>query len=216
MSKVEVIGIPQSTYVRVVRMACEEKGIDYALKPLRPHSPDVDALHPFGKIPVMRHGDVSLCESKAITTYLDRVFAGPKLIPDEPAAAALVEQWVSLVNTEIDQTMIRKYVLAYAFPKTADGKPDRAAIDAITPALQQQMAILERGVARTGYFAGDDYTLADIFVMPILYYVRQFPEGAEALGRYRALLAYFERHAERPSFRNTTPPLPPNAPTRPH
>ena len=28
MSKVEIIGVPQSNYVRVVRMACEEKGID--------------------------------------------------------------------------------------------------------------------------------------------------------------------------------------------
>ena len=209
MSKVEVIGVPQSTYVRVIRMACEEKGIDYTLNPAPPHSPDVDALHPFGKIPVMRHGNVALCESKAIATYLDRVFEGPKLIPDDPVTAAMVEQWVSLVNTVIDQTLVRTYLFAYIFPKGGDGKPDRTTIDAVAPTLRQQMAILDGGVARTGYLAGNTYTLADINVMPILFYVRQFPEGAESLAANQNLAAYFERHSARPSFRNTMPPPPP-------
>jgi glutathione S-transferase len=44
MSKVEIIGFAPSTYVRVVRMVCEEKGIDYELRPLPPHSPRRDAL----------------------------------------------------------------------------------------------------------------------------------------------------------------------------
>src|SRR6201984_2485090 len=133
MSKVEIIGIPQSTYVRVIRMACEEKGIDYALSPAPPHSPDVDAIHPFGKVPVMRHGNIALCESKAIATYLDRVFEGPKLIPDDPETAALVEQWVSLVNTVMDQTLVRTYLFAYIFPKGGDGKPDRAMLETVVP-----------------------------------------------------------------------------------
>ena len=67
---------------------------------IRPH---VDAIHPFGKIPVMRHGDVTLCELKAIATYIDRVFDGPKVIPEDPKRAAQVEQWVSLGNVEFDK-----------------------------------------------------------------------------------------------------------------
>ena len=39
MAKVEIIGMPQSTFVRVVRMTCEEKGVPYDLKPAAPHSP---------------------------------------------------------------------------------------------------------------------------------------------------------------------------------
>ena len=31
MAKLEIIGMPQSTFVRVVRMVCEEKGIEYVL-----------------------------------------------------------------------------------------------------------------------------------------------------------------------------------------
>src|SRR5207302_6005952 len=84
MPALEIFGVPQSNYVWAVRMVCEEKGVPYELNAVRPHTPDVDAWHPFGKIPVMRHGDVTLCESKAIATYIDRVFDGPKMIPEEP------------------------------------------------------------------------------------------------------------------------------------
>src|SRR5580700_7038866 len=129
MAKVEIRGFPQSTYTRVVLMACQEKGIDYELKPAPPHSPEVAAIHPFGKIPVMRHGDFELCESKAIATYLDLTFPGPKLIPTEPRHAALTEQWVSLVNTKMDGTLVRSYLLNYIFPKGSDGSPDRKIID---------------------------------------------------------------------------------------
>jgi glutathione S-transferase len=44
-----------------------------------PHTPEVVAIHPFGKIPVMRHGDVTLAESRAICGYVDRAFDGPAL-----------------------------------------------------------------------------------------------------------------------------------------
>ena len=127
MPVVEIVGPAPSTYTRVARMVCEEKQIPYELKQSPPHSPDVDAIHPFGKVPVMRHGDFELCKSKAISTYLDLSFPGPKLIPTEPRHAALTEQWVSLVNTKMDGTLVRSYLLNYIFPKGSDGKPDRTA-----------------------------------------------------------------------------------------
>ena len=65
MLKPEVIGSSRSTYTRVVRMVCEEKGIDYALTEAELGASEVFAIHPFGKMPVMRHGDVELFESKA-------------------------------------------------------------------------------------------------------------------------------------------------------
>jgi len=119
MPVVELVGPAPSTYTRVARMVCEEKKIPYELKQSPPHSPDVDAIHPFGKVPVMRHGDFELCESKAISTYLDLSFPGPKLIPTEPRHAALTEQWVSLVNTKMDGTLVRSYLLNYIFPRAA-------------------------------------------------------------------------------------------------
>ncbi len=209
MPNVEIIGFAPSTYTRAARMVCEEKSIPYDLKPAPPHAPDVSAIHPFGKIPVMRHGDFELCESKAIATYLDLAFPGPRLIPTEPRHAALTEQWVSLVNTRIDGTLIRTYLFAYIFPTTEDGKPDRKTIDAVAPTLADEIGLIDRTVAKGGFLAGDSYTFADINLMPILYYVRNFPEAAAAIAGGKTLGSYYDRLAARPSFINTTPPPPP-------
>jgi glutathione S-transferase len=207
MPALEIIGVPQSNYVWVVRMVCAEKGVPYEHKSERPHSPSVDALHPFGKIPVMRHGDVTLCESKAIATYIDRVFDGPKVIPDDPARAAIVEQWVSLGNVEFDKLMIRQYVVGYAFPKEP-GKPDMGAIKAAAEKMKPQVEVLDKAVAKTGYLAGDSFTLADINILPMLFYVNRFEEGKALLAGAKNLSAYMAQHFARPSFKASMPPPP--------
>src|ERR1700744_2667891 len=99
-------------------MVCEEKGIDHTLTDVLLGAPQLSTIHPFGKMPVLRHGDVGLFESKAIATYLDRVFPGPSVFPDDARLAAFTEQWVSLVNTLIDRTIIRTYLMAYIAPGT--------------------------------------------------------------------------------------------------
>lgn len=210
MPTVEILGFAPSSFTRAARMACEEKGVPYELIQVPPHSPEVLAIHPFGKIPALRHGDFELCESKAVAEYIDRSFDGPPLFPSDPRERARAEQWVSIVNTMVDPVMIRTYLFGYFFPKTADGSPNRAAIDGALPALRQQIAILDKAVAATGYLAGDRFGYADINLMAILYYVRMFPEGAEALANAKSLAAYYERHAQRPSFKNTVPPPPPS------
>jgi glutathione S-transferase len=206
MDKIQIIGVPQSNYVWVVRMACEEKGVPYDITPARPHTPEIDAVHPLGKIPGMRHGDVELGESKAIVTYIDKTFAGPKLIPEDARGAAQVEQWVSLVNTSVDPCLVRTYLLSYFFPKTADGTPDRAVIDGVLPTMQKQISLLDKAVSRTGFLAADGFTLADINLLPILYYVQRCPEGAEMVKSAKNLAGYYARHSERPSFKASTPP----------
>ena len=206
MAELQLVGVPQSNFVWVCRIACAEKGVPYQLEPARPHTPEVDALHPFGKIPAMRHGDVTLCESRAICGYIDRVFSGPALIPDDPVKAAEVEQWVSLINTTFDPVMVRQYLLGYFFPGTPDGSPNRAMIDAALPKLEAQIGILDRAVAKTGHLVGDSFTLADIDLLPILYYLTKLPESSAMLDKAENLKAYYERHMARPSVKDTMPP----------
>jgi len=210
----EIIGSARSTYTRVVCMVCEEKGIEYTLTETTLGSPELRAIHPLGKMPVLRHGDVELFESKAIATYLDRSFAGPAVFPSDSHLAALVEQWVSLVNTVMDRTLISTYLYAYIAAKTADGKPDRAAIDAVLPAVREQLGVLDRAVEQTGHLVGNQFTFADINLMPILERVRLAPEGAEAVSETRHLAAYYDAHAARPSFVATIPPPGPPGWTR--
>jgi glutathione S-transferase len=206
MPEIQIIGGPQSNYVRVARIACAEKGVPYALVPVFPHTPEVDAIHPFGKIPVMRHGDVTLAESRAICFYIDHGFDGPPLAPRDPVLGARTEEWISLVNTTIDPVLVRQYLVAYFFPRTADGGPNRAAIEAALPNMEKHFEVLDRAVARTGHLVGDTFTLADMNLLPILFFMEKAPESRVMLNRSRNLRAYYERHQARASISDTVPP----------
>ena len=146
MPELQIIGGPQSNYVRIARIACIEKGGPYHLVPVMPHTPEVDAIHPFGKIPVMRHDDATLSELRAICFYIDHAFDGPPLAPQDPVAGARTEEWISLVNTTIDPLLVRQYLAAYFFPRTPDGRArqwrrDRARIPGkALPALLHHQA----------------------------------------------------------------------------
>jgi len=209
MAKPEIIGSERSTYTRVVRMVCEEKGIDHVLTERWLGAPEIAAIHPLGKMPVLRHGEIKLFESSAIATYLDRSFPGPSLFPSDPHLAALTEQWVSFVNTSVDRMLIRTYLMAYIAPKGPDGTPDRATIEAVMPAVREQLGILDRAVAATGFLVEGAFTFADINLLPILFYIRRTPEGGEAFAGARHLAAYYDAHAARPCFTRTVPPLAP-------
>ena len=113
---------------------------------------------------------------------------------------------MSLVNTKMDGTLVRTYLLSYIFPKTSDGTPDRKVIDAVVPAVESEIELLDRTVAKGGYLAGDSFTLADINVMPILAYLKNFPESGRAIAAAKSLSGYFDRLAARPSFQKTAPP----------
>lgn len=205
MTALEIIGVAQSPLVRAVRMACLEKGVEYVLKPVIPHTPEIEAIHPYGKIPAMRHGDFTLCESKAIVTYIDKAFPGPKLFPDDAKACGLIEQWVSLINTGV-QPALMPYLRGYFFSGLPDGKPDHAKIEAAIPDVETQVALLDRSVAKTGFMAGNGFTYADMVALGWLDYLKVCPESRDMIGGAKSLAAYFATNAQRPSFIATTPP----------
>ena len=205
MSTVGIIGGPRSNFVRTARMACHEKGVPYTLDAVFPHTPAVDAISPVGKIPVMRHGDLALAETRAICGYIDAAFDGPPLMPRAPAAAAVTEQWISLVTTSIDPALMRNYLLHYVFPSGPDGKPDRARIEAALPKCREMFALLEKELATHTYLGGDTFTLADMFLLPIIHYMQAFPESGEMLAAAPSVRAWHDRVAARPSARDTLP-----------
>jgi glutathione S-transferase len=51
MADVTIYGVPQSTFTRTCCMTCEEKGIGYERLDAAPHSPEILAYNPTGKIP---------------------------------------------------------------------------------------------------------------------------------------------------------------------
>ncbi len=206
MATLEIIGAPQSNFVRTARMACVEKGVPYTLSPAPPHAPEVQAVHPLGKIPAMRHGDVTLGETKAICTYIDMAFDGPPLMPRDAAGAARIEQWISMVNTGFDPVLVRQYLRAYFFSGLPDGAPDRAQIDAALPKMRDMFALLDRELGARPYLAGNEFSLADAFLLPIMHYMRQMPESGEMVTASPNVAAWFDRVSARPSAKETVPP----------
>jgi glutathione S-transferase len=206
MPELQIIGAPQSNYVWVTRIACHEKGVPYTLVPAMPHTPEIDAIHPLGKIPALRHGAVILAESRAICFYIDHAFDGPPLAPRDPAEGARTEQWISIVNTHFDALVARPYVGAYFFPGTPDGGPNRPIIETALPKLEAQFVMLDRVVAKTGHLVGDSFTLADMNVLPMLFYLDKLPESGAMLRRTANLRAYYEHHIARASVREAVPP----------
>jgi glutathione S-transferase len=103
MSTIVIHGIPGSPYVRMPLLACEEKGVPYALKAMQfgagaNKTPEYLKLHPFGRIPAMEHGDFVLYEAAAMLRYIDRAFPGPSLTPSDPKAAARMDQVMNIVD----------------------------------------------------------------------------------------------------------------------
>ena len=206
MAELQIIGGPQSNFVWATRIFCTEKGVPYQHVVAMPHTPEVDAIHPFGKIPVMRHGDVALCESRAIICYIDRSFEGPSLMPRDPVAAAQVEQWTSIVCTTLDPLWVRQYYAAYVLAARAGKRdPDRARIDETIPRMEPQFAIMDRALAKTGYLVGESFTLADAYLTPIVFYMNAVPESAALMAQSPHLKSYLERQMARPSVQQTKP-----------
>ena len=205
MPDVQLIGLPQSNFVWSVRIALAEKGVAHENIPAPPHSPAVTAIHPLGKIPVLRHGDVVLGESRAIIDYIDAMFDGPRLVPTELPARIRSGVWTSIVTSTIEPLLVRQFLFAYLFPATADGTPDRAIIDSLLPKVEKTLDVLEHAIA-AGEIGRDAFGRTDAYLVPILHYVRNTPEGASMFAGRPHLLGYLERNVARPSVQATLPP----------
>jgi glutathione S-transferase len=204
-----LLGDPRSTYTRTARMALAEKGLAYTLQPCAPHSPEVLAIHPFGRIPALRDGEIALFETSAILRYVDESFgSAATLLPGTPLARAQCEQWVSATSAYLYDCMVRRYVLQYLFPRGAGNQPDRAVIDGALKDMPAQLAALDRAYGAGDWLAGGTPSMADLFVAPILAYVERMPEGPALLAaapNVRRAQAALRRRA---SFIQTDPTPP--------
>lgn len=150
-------------------------------------------------MPVMKHGDVRLYETIAICRYIDTAFDGPALQPNTPVERARMAQWISVVDSYLYPAAVLNYAFHYIFPKSEDGAPDRAAIEAHVPELKHCLSVIDAGYGENEWLAGDTLTLAECFVMPLVATVSRFPEGQDILEKLpnlrRAFQAVEGRHA---------------------
>ncbi|MBV9622152.1 MAG: glutathione S-transferase [Gammaproteobacteria bacterium] len=202
-----VHGIPGSPYVRAALLSLEEKGADYHLAVMQfgtlkqePHL----SRHPFRRIPAFEHQEWTLYETQAIMRYVDAVLPEPKLQPEEPRAAARMNQVMGIV----DWYVMRQISMTITFNRVV--KPrfnmlvDEAVIANAIPEARTCVAELSRLLDGHEWMAGGALSLADLLLAPHLSMFAAAPEGQEILWQQRNLKDWLQRIEARPGMQNTT------------
>jgi len=210
MSKPTIHGPSYSAYVRMTRLALEEKGAAYDLVPVdmiggAHKQPDFLARNPFGKLPAFSHDGLALYETSAITRYIDRTLPGPALQPSGAAAMARVDQVMSIVDSFAYASMIGQLVWQRLIVPMLKGQPDEAIVAAGLPQVRLCLAEFARLLGDDAWFGGKAISLADLHLAPLLAYVTMTPEGPSLLAAQPVLKGWWGRMSDRPSMAATQP-----------
>ncbi|MCV0426814.1 MAG: glutathione S-transferase family protein [Roseibium sp.] len=207
---IELFGADYSVYVRSVRLALLEKGVDYRLVPI-----DVFALggppeehlerHPFGKIPAFRHDDFSLYETVAILRYIDEAFAGLSLQPETPKLRARMTQILSVLNTYAYRTLVWDIYVERVVKPGEDGSADEVKIASALGEARKIIAALEALTMSGPFLIGDQLTLADCHAAPMLNLFAASEEGTMLLEAAPRLSNWLTDFRTRESFLATQP-----------
>jgi glutathione S-transferase len=208
MSEMVVYSIPGSPFGRAVLITLEEKAVPYRLVPVAPNTlrtPQHLSRHPFGRVPVLEHGDFRLCEAQAILRYLDRILPQPPLTPADPRAAARMDQLMNVNDWYlfhgVGNVIAFQRVVA---PRALGRAPDEAAIAAALPRAQHVFDALAGLLGGQPYFAGEAFTLADVLLVPQLDFMQQTPEWDVLTAEHANLRGWLDAMQRRPSFMATT------------
>ncbi|KGE77621.1 glutathione S-transferase family protein [Halomonas salina] len=207
-ASVHIVGPQFSTFVRSVQLCCEEKGVPYTLgmeangQPVAMHSPEHLALHPYGKVPILLHGERRLAETPSICRYLDAAFDGAALQPDDPWERARVDQWAGLLAGYVDQALVRRYLLEFVFPKGEGGAVREEAVAAARPGVARALEVLEAPLAEGDYLVGGLFSVADAIAAPMLDYLAGLDDAEALLAASPRVQAYLERLKARPAAAN--------------
>jgi len=199
MTDITFHSMADSAYLWTAMLVADEKGVSYDVAELVYRSPEHLKLHPFGKMPVMQHGENFIYESLAITHYIDRAFAGPALQPTDALGQADMLRWISIVNAYVFPIMNRFTKERLVRPAWGF-EPDIAFIESAREPLALQVGLIEATVKHHRYLVGDTLTLADCFLLPHLLFFRQTKEGEALLSNAAAVRDWLARMIARPSF----------------
>jgi glutathione S-transferase len=208
MSEFVVHIVPGSPFSRSVLLALEEKGARYRLVPVAPgtlRAPAHLGRHPFGRVPVLEHGDFRLYETQAILRYLDRVLPEPALTPADARRAAFMDQAMNVNDWYLFHGVANVIVFQRIVgPKLMGLTPDETAIAAAGPKARAVFDELAQLLGAQPYFAGDSLTLADLLLAPELDMFQQTPEWEPLTASHVNLRQWLTRMRSRPSLLATT------------
>ncbi|SMO95186.1 glutathione S-transferase family protein [Paracoccus laeviglucosivorans] len=178
-------------YVRDLRIrwACLEAGLPYTVETtsVREKTPQHFARQPFGQVPILRDGDLSLFESGAILLYLAE--RQPALMPQDAKGRAETQQWLIAALNSLEPAVMT-LTIARIFDQ--DAHADALAL----PRMHERLGQLAAVIANREFIAAGRFTVADILVADVLRIVDSLAE----LGPYPDLADYMTRMTARPAF----------------
>jgi glutathione S-transferase len=178
-----------------VRWALEEAGLPYRVTLVGDAEGAIPpaayrAIQPFGQVPAIADGDLTLFESGAIVLHVAE--RSEALLPHDPAARAHVIQWMfAALNTiEIPIQQLAAVDLFYAHERWAQERRP-VLVDAVRRRLAELAACLEGRDHLIGPFSA-----ADILMVSVLRILRH----TDLLSEEPVLAAYQRRCEARPAF----------------
>jgi glutathione S-transferase len=163
--------------------------IDVDLRAREHKAPGFIAKNPFGQVPVIEDGEVTLADSNAILVYLEARYAPGQWLPSEAIAAAQVQRWLSVAAGPL------AFGAAAARVIQLFERPDDPS-EAIARA-HSLFTVMEQELSTRAFLAGGKPTLADVANYS---YVARAPEGKVSLEPYPKLRAWLARVEALPGF----------------
>jgi glutathione S-transferase len=174
-----------------VRWALEEAGLPYRVEstPFRDRGPDHFAAQPFGQVPWLTDGDLTIFESGAILLHLAE--KSPTLMPRDPHGRAEVLGWVIAALNSVDLPA-QPWAL-FRFMGFPGGTPEAEFVEGFMKARLDRM---EAVLADREWLVGGGFSVADLLMADVLRQVHRF----DGLAEYPACQAYVVRLTGRPAF----------------
>jgi glutathione S-transferase len=196
MSDPIVYGFPRSTFVNIIRLILTHKDVAYKFHDLEPvmGKPDHLALHPFNRVPILRHGDLTVYETSAIAAYVDEAFDGVRLSPKDVRERARMNQWISAVNSYYYPYMI--YHVTHerlVFPELGIACDEKVVAHAL-PKVEIGLMAAERQLAHGAKFLlGNELSIADFYLLPSTFAFSLTAEGQAMYPNFPAFCRWRER-----------------------
>lgn len=210
--KVELHGYQYSVYSWIARLALHEKGVEYDWKEINPFGEQVPAsylaLHPFRRVPTLVHGELVIYETGAITRYVDDAFEGPQLQRKEPMERARCNQIMSIVDSYAYWPLVRQIFSHRVFRPFMNRPSSDEEIKLGLDAAPRVLSALENIAEKARYLCGDDVSLADVHLAPMIGYFALASEGRAMILRYAKLSDWWQGISQSETFVATMPNLP--------
>jgi glutathione S-transferase len=174
-----------------VRWALEEAGLPYRVEsvPFGDRKPAHFAHQPFGQVPWLTDGDISIFESGAILLHLGELSSA--LMPADPRGRSEAIEWVFAALNSVEMASLPWSILK--FTGDAGDTPASKLLDAFLKAAR--LKHLEAVLAGREWLAGS-FSVADILMADVLRLVDRF----DGLAEYPACRDYIARATARPAF----------------